>query len=119
MYYFLLVILVIVASLLMVVVLMQSSKGGGLSGAFGGLAQTDLSVGTRQAANVLHKATIWLVTLFWLLTVLLVVIQRTGGSAPKSIVQKKMAQENSSALPGIPTVTPLNESSQDNGGNGN
>jgi len=95
--------------MLMIIILMQASKGGGLSGAFGAMAQSDMAVGTRQAANILHKATIWLVTMFMVLTVVLVIIESPGTQMPRSITQERMgeAAPASDVLSGIPAVEPL------------
>ncbi len=91
----------------MIIILMQASKGGGLSRAFGAMAQSDMAVGTRQAANILHKATIWLVTLFMLFTVVLVIIESPSNEGPRSLVQQRMNESSSGVLPDIPAVEPL------------
>lgn len=107
MYIFLLSMIVLTAALLMVIILMQASKGGGLSGAFGAMAQSNMAVGTRQAANILHKGTIWLVTIFMALTVVLVIVESPSDTAPRSITQQKMSEQTSGVLPDIPAIEPM------------
>jgi preprotein translocase subunit SecG len=107
MYIFLLTLIILVAAMLMVIILMQASKGGGLSGAFGAMSQSSMAVGTRQAANILHKATIWLVTIFMTLTVVLVIIESPSSDTPRSITQQRLNEESSGVLPDIPAIEPL------------
>ena len=58
-------ILVIVAFLLIAVVLLQSGKGGGMAASFGGSgSSSDAVFGTRQAGNILTKASWWLGGIF-------------------------------------------------------
>ncbi len=107
MYIFLMTLIILVAAMLMVIILMQASKGGGLSGAFGAMSQSSMAVGTRQAANILHKATIWLVTIFMALTVILVIIESPANDSPRSITQQRLSEESGGVLPDIPAVEPL------------
>ncbi len=60
MYSFLVVLLIIDALILAGAVLMQAGKGGGLAASFGGSSSsTDSFLGTRQAGNILTKASWW------------------------------------------------------------
>ena len=60
MYTFLLVILILDSLVLIAAILMQAAKGGGLAASFGGVTTAaDALIGTRQAGNVLSKATWW------------------------------------------------------------
>jgi len=60
MYTFLLVLLVIDSVVLLAAVLLQSGKGGGLAANFGGMTSSaDSLMGTRQAGNLLTKASWW------------------------------------------------------------
>lgn len=71
MHTFLMVLLVIVCLSLIAVVLLQSSKSAGLSGAISGGAET--LFGKQKARGidlVLHRATIVLSVLFFVLTIL-------------------------------------------------
>ena len=57
MYTFLLVLLIIDAIVLGAAILMQAGKGGGLAASFGGASSSnDAFLGTRQAGNILTKA---------------------------------------------------------------
>ncbi|MDT8435359.1 MAG: preprotein translocase subunit SecG [Gemmatimonadota bacterium] len=90
MYTFLVVLVVIVALLLIAIVLLQSGKGGGLAAEFGGASSsTDSIIGSRQAANVLTRAT-WIGggVLLFLSIVLAILSARTSGP-PESILRSE------------------------------
>ena len=60
MYTFLLTLLILDAIILAIAVLLQSGKGGGLAASFGGASSSsDSVIGTRQAGNLLTKASWW------------------------------------------------------------
>lgn len=63
---------IINALLLICLVLIQQSKGGGFGSAFGGVGE---SVFGARAGNQLTKATVVLTAIFFVLTLLLVVVQ--------------------------------------------
>ncbi|GIV59930.1 preprotein translocase subunit SecG [Rhodocaloribacter litoris] len=69
MFIFLIVLITLIAVLLMLVVLVQSGKGGGLAGIAAGGATTQI-LGTRQAPDILEKATWTLATAFIVLCIL-------------------------------------------------
>ena len=69
---------VLIAILLIVLVLVQPSKGGGFGSAFGGIGE---SVFGAQAMGQLSKLTIYLLALFFILTLTLAVL--TGHKAAK------------------------------------
>ena len=62
---------VLIAILLICLVLVQPSKGGGFGSAFGGIGE---SVFGAQAMSQLSKVTVFLLTLFFVLTLLLAVM---------------------------------------------
>src|SRR5215207_3307074 len=65
MYTFLLVLLFIDSLVLIAAILLQSGKGGGLAANFGGMtSSSDALMGTRQAGNLLTKASWWGGSLF-------------------------------------------------------
>ncbi len=107
-YSLVIVLVVLVAALLMVVVLMQSSKGGGLAalGAGGG----DAAFGSRQAATILHKTTIYLVSLFLFLCLLATMLSRRGGSGEVMTATSRALQEQATVqrfnenIPVVPEV---------------
>jgi preprotein translocase subunit SecG len=60
MFTFLLVLLVIDSFVLIAAILLQSGKGNGLAASFGGVSSSaDSLLGTRQAGNLLTKASWW------------------------------------------------------------
>src|SRR5215212_4127261 len=86
MYNFLLVLLVIDSFVLIIAVLMQAGQGGGMAATFGGVSSSASSfLGTRQAGNLLTKASWWCGGLFLGLSFFLA-LASTRGLAPKSIL---------------------------------
>ncbi len=109
MYTFLLVILIIDALLLIGVVLMQAGKGGGMAASFGGASSSaDSIIGTRQAGNVLTKASWWLGGAFLALAFILQLMSsrpRTPESVldrPLSGSQQQTAPAPTGAAPAVP-----------------
>jgi len=87
-YNFLLVLLVLDSLVLIVAVLMQAGQGGGMAATFGGVSSSASSfLGTRQAGNLLTKASWWCGGLFLGLSFLLA-LASTRGRAPKSILDQ-------------------------------
>jgi preprotein translocase subunit SecG len=86
MYTFLLLLLVLDAVVLALAVLMQAGKGGGVAANFGGASSSSSSViGTRQAGDLLTKASWWCGGIFIALAFILQLMStRTGG--PRSIL---------------------------------
>src|SRR5678816_3626211 len=87
-YNFLLVLLVIDSLVLIVAVLLQAGQGGGMAASFGGVSSSASSfLGTRQAGNLLTKASWWCGGLFLGLSFLLA-LASTRGRAPKSVLDQ-------------------------------
>jgi preprotein translocase subunit SecG len=107
MYTFLLVLLLIDSFVLMAVVLMQAGQGGGMAATFGGASSSSGTIfGTRQAGNLLTKASWWTGGIFLALAFMLS-LASTRTRAPKSILDQ--AFPNSPAPVGAPaTNVPAN-----------
>jgi preprotein translocase subunit SecG len=110
-YKFLLTLLIIDALFLVIAILLQSGKGGGMAAAFGGASSsTDALFGTRQAGNLLTKASWWCGGIFIGLAFILE-ISASRGRVPTSILDKSFAPARSApsqprpAQP-IPGATP-------------
>ena len=87
-YTFLLVLLIIDSIVLVVAVLLQSGQGGGMAASFGGVSSSASSfMGTRQAGNLLTKASWWCGGLFLGLSFMLA-LASTKSRAPKSILDQ-------------------------------
>src|SRR5436305_14075123 len=89
MLYTLLLILLILDSILLVAaILMQAGQGGGMAASFGGVSSSASSfMGTRQAGNLLTKASWWCGGLFLGLSFLLA-LASTRSRAPKSVLDQ-------------------------------
>ena len=101
MYKFLLAILIFDALILGVAILLQSGKGGGLAASFGGASSSaDSVIGTRQAGNLLTKASWWCGGIFLGLSfVLQLMSSRTA--IPESVLDKLAAPaQTAPATPG-------------------
>jgi preprotein translocase subunit SecG len=84
----LIVLLAIDSVILIAAVLLQSGKGGGLAASFGGVTSSaDAILGTRQAGNLLTKASWWCGGIFLGLAFL---ISLTGSrrSVPRSVLDQ-------------------------------
>jgi len=87
-YTFLLVLLIIDSIVLVVAVLLQSGQGGGMAASFGGVSSSASSfMGTRQAGNLLTKASWWCGGLFLGLSFMLA-LASTKSRATKSILDQ-------------------------------
>ena len=87
-----LVILLIIDSIVLVAaILLQAGKGGGMAASFGGASSSaDSMLGTRQAGNLLTKASWWAGGIFiFLAFVLQVASQRTR--TPTSVLDRAIA----------------------------
>ena len=108
MYAFLLVLLAIDSFVLIAVVLMQAGQGGGMAASFGGASSSSGTIfGTRQAGNLLTKASWWCGGIFLALAFMLS-LASTRTRQPKSILDQ--AFPNASApvtAPGTPGNLPL------------
>ena len=104
MYTLLLILLILDALVLCTAVLLQAGKGGGLAANFGGAGSSSDSVmGTRQAGNLLTKASWWCGGVFLGLAFVLQLMS-SRGTAPKSVLDKLAAPV--SAPPTSPTGAP-------------
>lgn len=98
MYTFLIVILVIDALVLATAILLQAGKGGGLAASFGGTSSsTDSLLGTRQAGNILTKASWWAGGIFIGLAFVLQIMS-SRGRVPTSILDQALTP-NAATLP--------------------
>ncbi len=92
MFTFLLVLLVIDSLVLVTAILLQAGKGNGLAATFGGVSSSaDSLLGTRQAGNLLTKASWWGAGIFLFLSLVLS-IASTQRRAPKSVLDQAFTQ---------------------------
>ena len=89
-YTFLVILLILDSVVLVTAILLQSGKGGGLAASFGGATSAaDSLIGTRQAGNLLTKASWWCGGVFLLLAfVLQIASARTR--VPASVLDKSL-----------------------------
>jgi preprotein translocase subunit SecG len=100
MWYTLLVILLILDSLILVTaILLQAGKGGGLAASFGGATSAaDSLIGTRQAGNLLTRASWWCGGIFLFLAfVLQIASARTR--VPASVLDAPLTAPAAPAAP--------------------
>ena len=98
-YSILLTLLIIDSLVLILAVLMQSGQGGGMAASFGGVSSSASSfLGTRQAGNLLTKASWWCGGLFLGLSFLLA-LASTRSRAPRSVLDQTFAPPPVSAPP--------------------
>ena len=113
-YKFLLVLLIIDAIILVAAVLLQSGKGGGLAASFGGASSSgDALFGTRQAGNLLTKASWWCGGIFIGLSFVLQ-LANTRGKTPTSVLDRSFQQPAKAVAPpaksapaGAPAAAPV------------
>lgn len=100
MFTFLVILIALIAVLMVLVVLVQSGKGGGLAGIAAGGATTQI-LGSRQAPDILEKATWTLGTAFIVLCILTnFFIDKTG--TQESVIQGRSQQEQAQPAPTLP-----------------
>jgi preprotein translocase subunit SecG len=105
MYSFLLVLLILDAIILAAAVLMQAGKGGGLAANFGGASSSpDAFVGTRQAGNILTKASWWCGGIFIFLAFVLQ-IMTSRAAAPTSVLDQALGAPTQGVPPAGATST--------------
>ena len=106
MYTFLIVLLGIDSFILIAVVLMQAGQGGGMAATFGGASSSGGTIfGTRQAGNLLTKASWWCGGIFLALAFMLS-LASSRSRQPKSILDQ--AFPNAQAPVSAPTAPPAN-----------
>jgi len=99
MFTFLLVLLIIDSLVLVTAILLQAGKGNGLAATFGGVSSSaDSLLGTRQAGNLLTKASWWGAGIFLFLSLVLS-IASTQRRAPKSVLDQAFSQPAAPAAP--------------------
>ena len=110
-YKFLLVLLILDALVLIAAVLLQAGKGGGLAASFGGVSSSsDALFGSRQAGNLLTKASWWTGGIFLFLAfVLSLMSARTR--TPRSVLDEAFTPPPAGAPAGpqnaAPSAVPL------------
>lgn len=107
MYTFLIIIFILLSFSMVVVILLQAGKGQGLAGSIGGGMGGSAIFGGRGAADFLSKATSWIAALYLIFALLIGVIYKSEAeSAQKSLIEKRMEQEEAQTVPSIP-VAPI------------
>jgi preprotein translocase subunit SecG len=112
MFTLLLVLLVIDSIVLVAAILLQAGKGGGLAASFGGVSTAaDAFIGTRQAGNLLTKASWWCGGVFLGLAFLLQVLS-SHRAAPRSVLDQLPGPASTAPSvpkgqqPAVPLTTP-------------
>ena len=99
MFTFLLTLLIIDSLVLIAAILLQSGKGNGLAASFGGVSSSaDSLLGTRQAGNLLTRASWWGGGIFLFLSLVLSLVS-TRQRAPKSVLDQAFTQPPAPAAP--------------------
>lgn len=114
----LIVVIALIALVLTLVILLQSGKGGGLAGiAAGGTTQI---LGSRQAPDILEKATWMLGTMFIVLCILTNFTIDTAETS-ESVIQQQVqgAPVQEQQAPVLPQTPPADASSAGEGATGN
>jgi preprotein translocase subunit SecG len=107
MYTFLLVLLIIDAIVLAIAILLQAGKGGGMAASFGGASSSaDSVIGTRQAGNLLTKASWWCGGIFLGLSFILQLMS-SRAIAPTSVLDRLGAETPATAPQGAAPAAPL------------
>jgi len=110
-YRILLFLLVLDSFVLLAAILMQAGQGGGLAATFGGSSSSSDSIfGSRQAGNLLTKASWWSGGLFLALAFMLS-LASTRSAAPQSVLDNAFQAPPAAATPVTPggstTAVPL------------
>ena len=88
---FLVILLILDSIVLVSSILLQAGKGGGMAASFGGASSSsDALLGTRQAGNLLTKASWWAGGIFIFLAFILQ-IQSSRGRTPTSVLDRAVA----------------------------
>jgi preprotein translocase subunit SecG len=100
MYTFLIILLTLDAIVLAVAVLLQAGKGGGLAASFGGAGSSPNSLlGSREAGNLLTKASWWCGGIFIGLAFMLQIMVGKGRQ-PRSVLDQLSTPTSPAASPG-------------------
>ena len=90
-YNILLGLLLLDSLILVAAILLQSGKGGGLAASFGGASSaTDAFIGTRQAGNLLTKAS-WICGGVFIMLAFVLQIASTRNRVPRSVLDQPFA----------------------------
>ena len=101
-YKFLLSLLILDSLVLVAAILLQAGKGGGLAASFGGASSSsDAFLGTRQAGNILTKASWWCGGIFIGLALILE-IRASGARTPTSVLDKSFAPTKTAPATQVP-----------------
>src|SRR5947209_15872792 len=100
----LMAILLLDSFVLAMAVLLQAGQGGGLA-SLGGGAGTEMLMGGRQAATILHKITWWTAGIFLFLALVLAFMS-ANTSGPRSVLENLPQQ----AQPAQPAPLPIQSS---------
>jgi len=104
MFSFLLTLLIIDSIVLIAAILFQSGKGNGLAASFGGVSSSsDSLLGTRQAGNLLTKASWWGGAIFLFLSFVLS-LASTRQRAPKSVLDQAFQTPAPASAPAAPNA---------------
>ena|SRR5687768_3064441 len=102
MFTFLLILLIIDSIVLVTAILLQAGKGSGLAATFGGVSSSaDSLLGTRQAGNLLTKASWWGGAMFLFLSLALS-IASTQRRAPTSVLDQAFTPAAPAPAPSAP-----------------
>jgi preprotein translocase subunit SecG len=104
-YKILLVLLILDALVLTAAILMQSGKGGGMAASFGGASSSDALFGTRQAGNLLTKASWWCGGIFIGISFILELSASRGRAAPTSVLDKSFSPTRTAPAQPAPPPT--------------
>jgi preprotein translocase subunit SecG len=103
MFTFLLTLLIIDSLVLIAAILLQSGKGNGLAASFGGVSSSaDSLLGTRQAGNLLTKASWWGGGIFLFLAFVLS-LASTQRRTPKSVLDQAFTPAPTAPAPAAAT----------------
>lgn len=98
--------IVLIAVILVVLILIQPSKEGGLGAAFGGVGE---NVFGAHAMEHLSKLTVWLISIFFVLALLLTVLSAHMKRSDKSIMdgEKGVPEKVQTSSPADKAALPL------------
>jgi preprotein translocase subunit SecG len=99
---FLLILLILDSLVLIAAILLQSGKGGGLAASFGGASTaSDSLIGTRQAGNLLTKASWWCGGIFLFLAFVLQLVSARPRT-PTSVLDAPLQRQSAAPAPVTP-----------------